>query len=243
MIVNRLISEILFGFTGLIGIINPIGIAFLFLERTEALTEQERDLLARKVAFNAFVVLMVAFFAGTPVLHFFGISMEALRIGGGFAVAVAGWQMLNEPDGPGGGDTPVKPIDANAIMTRAFFPLTMPLTVGPGSIATAIALNANRTHKLSEFALSSIVSIAVSVLVAIVIWQVYSRSALLSRYLGSEGTKVAKRVSAFLLLCIGVQIMLTGFSAFLQPIADGQVSKRPAPLRTCCAAGARTTSR
>ena len=229
MIVNRLISEILFGFTGLIGIINPIGIAFLFLERTEALTEQERDLLARKVAFNAFVVLMVAFFAGTPVLHFFGISMEALRIGGGFAVAVAGWQMLNEPDGPGGGDTPVKPIDANAIMTRAFFPLTMPLTVGPGSIATAIALNANRTHKLSEFALSSIVSIAVSVLVAIVIWQVYSRSALLSRYLGSEGTKVAKRVSAFLLLCIGVQIMLTGFSAFLQPIADWP-SKRPAPL-------------
>ena len=61
MIVNRLISEILFGFTGLIGIINPIGIAFLFLERTEALTEHERDLLARKVAFNAFVVLMVAF--------------------------------------------------------------------------------------------------------------------------------------------------------------------------------------
>ena len=220
MIVNRLISEILFGFTGLIGIINPIGIAFLFLERTEALTEHERDLLARKVAFNSFIVLLVAFFAGTPVLHFFGISMEALRIGGGFAVAVAGWQMLNEPDGPGGGDTPVKPIDANAIMTRAFFPLTVPLTVGPGSIATAIALNANRTHKLSEFMLSSIVSIAVSVLVAVVIWQVYSRSALLSRYLGSEGTKVAKRVSAFLLLCIGVQIMLTGFSAFLQPIAD-----------------------
>lgn len=220
MIVNRLISEILFGFTGLMGIINPIGIAFLFLERTESLTEHERDMLAKKVAFNSFIVLMVAFFAGTPVLHFFGISMEALRIGGGFAVAVSGWRMLNEPDVPGGGDSPVKPIDANAIMTRAFFPLTMPLTTGPGSIATAIALNANRTHKLSEFMLSSIVSLAVSALVAVVIWQTYSRSAFLARYLGTEGTKVAMRVSAFLLLCIGVQIMLTGFSEFLQPIAD-----------------------
>ncbi|OMG72991.1 MarC family protein [Burkholderia ubonensis] len=220
MIVNRLISEILFGFTGLMGIINPIGIAFLFLERTESLTEQERDLLAKKVAFNSFVVLLVAFFAGTPVLHFFGISMEALRIGGGFAVAVAGWRMLNEPDVPGGGDTPVKPIDVSTVMKRAFFPLTVPLTTGPGSIATAIALNANRTHKLSEFALSSLVSIAVSALVALVIWQTYSRSAFLARYLGTEGTKVAMRVSAFLLLCIGVQIMLTGFSEFLQPIAD-----------------------
>ncbi|MBN3821192.1 MarC family protein [Paraburkholderia sp. Se-20369] len=220
MIVNRLISEILFGFTGLIGIINPIGIAFLFLERTESMTEHERDMLAKKVAFNAFIVLLVAFFVGTPVLHFFGISMEALRIGGGFAVAVAGWQMLNEPDVPGGGDTPVKPIDASTVMKRAFFPLTVPLTVGPGSISTAIALNANRTHKLSEFVLSSLVSLAVSALVAVVIWQTYSRSAFLARYLGTEGTKVAMRVSAFLLLCIGVQIMLTGFSEFLRPIAD-----------------------
>ncbi|WP_179404470.1 MarC family protein [Burkholderia guangdongensis] len=220
MIVDRLISEILFGFTGLIGIINPFGIAFLFLERTESLTEHERGVLSKKVAFNAFVVLLVAFFAGTPVLHFFGISIQALRIGGGLAVAVAGWQMLNEPDVPGGGDTPVKQIDAATVMTRGFFPLTVPLTVGPGSIATAIALNANRTHKLSEFVFSSLVSVVVSVLVAIVIWLTYSRAAFFARHLGTDGTKVAMRVSAFLLLCVGVQIMLTGFSEFLQPIAD-----------------------
>lgn len=220
MIVDRLISEILFGFTGLMGIINPFGIAFLFLERTESLTEAQRAALARKVAINAFIVLLAAFFVGTPILHFFGISLEALRIGGGLAVAVAGWQMLNEPDVPTGGDTAAQPVEPRNAMARAFFPLTIPLTTGPGSIATAIALNANRTHKLSEFVLSSIVSVAVSALAALVIWQTYSRAAFLARYLGTEGTKVAMRVSAFLLLCVGVQIMLTGFSEFLQPIAD-----------------------
>lgn len=86
MIIDRLISEILFGFTGLMGIINPFGIAFLFLERTDSLTERQRAVLARKVAINAFIVLLVAFFLGTPVLHFFGISMEALRI-----AAVSRW--------------------------------------------------------------------------------------------------------------------------------------------------------
>lgn len=220
MIVDRLISEILFGFTGLMGIINPFGIAFLFLERTESLTEAQRAALARKVAINAFIVLLAAFFVGTPILHFFGISLEALRIGGGLAVAVAGWQMLNEPDVPTGGDTAAQPVEPRNAMARAFFPLTIPLTTGPGSIATAIALNANRTHKLSEFVLSSIVSVAVSALAALVIWQTYSRAAFLARYLGTEGTKVAMRVSAFLLLCVGVQIMLTGFSEFLRPIAD-----------------------
>ncbi|AAU46585.1 conserved hypothetical protein TIGR00427 [Burkholderia mallei ATCC 23344] len=212
MIVDRLISEILFGFTGLMGIINPFGIAFLFLERTESLTEAQRAALARKVAINAFIVLLAAFFVG--------ISLEALRIGGGLAVAVAGWQMLNEPDVPTGGDTAAQPVEPRNAMARAFFPLTIPLTTGPGSIATAIALNANRTHKLSEFVLSSIVSVAVSALAALVIWQTYSRAAFLARYLGTEGTKVAMRVSAFLLLCVGVQIMLTGFSEFLRPIAD-----------------------
>lgn len=96
--VESLISDILFGFTGLISIINPIGIAFVFLDRTASLTTEERTALARKIAINVMCVLLVAFFIGTPILHFFGISMQALRIGGGLAVAVGGWQMLNAPD-------------------------------------------------------------------------------------------------------------------------------------------------
>ncbi|MFP3508001.1 MarC family protein, partial [Burkholderia sp. SIMBA_062] len=71
---------------------------------------------------------------------------------------------------------------------KAFFPLTIPLTTGPGSIATAIALNANRTHKLSAWLLSSIASVAISVLVMVVIYYVYSRAARLAHYLGVEGT-------------------------------------------------------
>ncbi len=219
--IESLISDILFGFTGLISIINPIGIAFVFLDRTATLTDEERRLLAKRVAMNAFFVLLAAFFVGTPILHFFGISMEALRIGGGLAVAVSGWQMLNAPDTPPAvADPAVKQVDADSASSRAFFPLTIPLTTGPGSIATAIALNANRTHKLSAFLLSGLASIAISALVMLVIYYVYSRAARLAWYLGAEGTRVAMRISSFLLLCIGVQIMLTGFTGFLTPIAD-----------------------
>src|SRR5262249_11497770 len=96
--ISSLVSEILFGFTGLMSIINPFCIGFVFLDRTETLTVEERAALARRVAINAFFVLIVVFFVGTPVLHFFGISIEALRIGGGLAVAVSAWNMLNAPD-------------------------------------------------------------------------------------------------------------------------------------------------
>ena len=107
-------------------------------------------------------------------------------------------------------------------MSRAFFPLTVPLTTGPGTIATAIALNANRTHKLSEFVTSSIASVTISLLVMLVIYFTYSRATYFARFLGKEGTKVALRVSAFLLLCIGVQIILTGLSEFLAPLAGAR---------------------
>ncbi|WP_028224137.1 MarC family protein [Paraburkholderia ferrariae] len=220
--IESLISDILFGFTGLISIINPIGIAFVFLDRTAWLSDEERRQLAWRVAMNAFFVLLVAFFVGTPILHFFGISMEALRIGGGLAVAVSGWQMLNAPETPveKEQDPAVKRVGPESATGKAFFPLTVPLTTGPGSIATAIALNANRTHKLSAWLLSGIASIVISALVMVVIYYVYSRAARLSKYLGVEGTRVAMRISSFLLLCIGVQIILTGLTGFLTPIAD-----------------------
>ncbi|WP_175714351.1 MarC family protein [Burkholderia ambifaria] len=215
MPVDRLIPEILFGFTGLIGIINPIGMAFVFLERTQSLTEAERATLSKQLATNVFFTLLVIFFIGAPVLNFFGISMEALRIGGGFAVAVAGWSMLNAPDVPGG-DSAAHGDDLPKLMARAFFPLTVPLTIGPGSIAAGIALHANRARTAADYLASGVVSVAVAALVAFAIWQIYSRATTLARYLGSEGTKVAMRVSAFLLLCVGVQIMLTGLAAFVQ---------------------------
>ncbi|WP_153101692.1 MarC family protein [Paraburkholderia hayleyella] len=219
--IHSLISEILFGVTGLLSIINPFGIAFVFLDRTESLSPDERAVLAKRIAINAFCVLLVVFFAGTPILHFFGISMEALRIGGGLVVAVSGWQMLNAPDTPQRPASDVRPVDADNAMSRAFFPLTIPLTTGPGTMATAIALNANRAHKLTDFMLSMVTTISIALIVALVIYFIYSRAATFARYLGAEGTKVALRVSAFLLMCVGVQIILTGLSEFITPLVSG----------------------
>jgi multiple antibiotic resistance protein len=216
---SSLISDILFGFMGLISIINPVSGAFIFFDSTLSFTDDERRLLAKRVAVNSFCVLIVTFFVGTPILKFFGISIEALRIGGGLAVAVAGWNLLNAPDRSPDAPQPVEQFDPEAASSKAFFPLTIPFTTGPGTIATAIALNANRTRKLSDFVTSSIASVVISVLVGLVIYYVYARSARLARYLGVDGTRVALRVSSFLLLCIGVQIILTGLQGFLTPIA------------------------
>lgn len=211
-----MLSRTLLEFGTLFAIINPLGLAFVFLNRTMSLSDPEREIVARQVAIYSFSVLIVSLFAGTFILGFFGISIPALRIAGGLVVAASGWTMLNQShDEEATGATSTKNLEA--VRREAFFPLTVPLTAGPGTIATAITLGA--AHPLaSGQALAQLGSILVAALISLIIYRAYAKVSRLARIVGAEGTRVVMRLSAFLLMCVGVQIMLTGFTEALQPL-------------------------
>src|SRR3954469_6155493 len=122
-----LLEQFLFGFSTLFAIINPYGLSFIFLDRTMAISDAERRVLAKRVAVTAFCVLLVSLFAGATILRFFGISLPALRIGGGLVVAVSGWSMLHAE--PSFQDAhAASTVNFEAIQKMAFFPFTIPLT-------------------------------------------------------------------------------------------------------------------
>lgn len=225
-VVAKLVSGWLFGFSTLISIINPFGGAFIFQGMTQWLTPRERARLARAIALNSFVVLLVALFLGARVLGFFGISLEALRIAGGLAVAVAGWRMLSEePEATAErrGGAP-EAMDTAPVDRMAFFPLTLPLTTGPGSIAAAIALGAERQSAgagSGDAPVAAAAAMLIAASVAATVWIFYANAAALARRLGPQGTLVATKLTAFILLCIGVQIMLTGATDALRSSLAG----------------------
>lgn len=204
-----LLREFLFGFGTLFAIINPYGLSFVFLDRTNGLSDIERRVLAKRVAISAFAVLVVSLFAGTTILGFFGISLPALRIGGGLVVAASGWEMLHEKP-PSERQASVAQPSLEALKRMVVFPLTIPLTTGPGTIATAIALSANRPAFMQGALVSSLVSLVVALAISMTILNAYTYSGSMARLFGREGTYTVTRMSAFLLLCVGVQIMLTG---------------------------------
>lgn len=215
-LIAKLISLWLFGFSTMLSIINPFGIAFVFHDMTRWLTARERSQLARRIGINSFIVLVVAMFLGSRVLSFFGISLEALRIGGGLAVAAAGWTMLRaEPQATAAPNA----MDTAPVERMAFFPLTLPLTTGPGSIAAAIALGAERSTSSQDMLLVSALSaLMVAASVAACVWVAYAYAEAIARRIGPQGTLIATKLTAFLLLCIGVQIILTGASDALRPL-------------------------
>ena len=211
-LVVRISTEFLIGFSALFSLINPLGMAFVFAEKTRTLPDEVRANLARSVASYSLVLILAAMLLGAPILSFFGIGLPALRIAGGLLVALAGYGMLTAPEVRD--DEDVAPVTAATAEAMAFFPLTMPLTVGPGTIAASIALGAQDKGGL----IGHLVIWAVALPVAISIYFCYRHAATVAKAIGPKASRIMARLTAFLLMCIGVQMILTGASAWLAPL-------------------------
>lgn len=214
---NEAISAMLMAFPALFSIINPVAGVFIFREATADRSRADRHMLARRVGIYSFIVMMVSLVGGPFVLEAFGISYAALRIAGGIVLSLFAWELLGSPEKrqtrkqeQAAGAERRPPDDV------AFFPLTLPLTTGPGTIAVAVALGAG--HKLpgsSGFFLGvAVAALAMSALIGVMYW--YADR--ISDVLGQTGSRTVTRLSAFLLFCIGVQLLINGVTDALKPL-------------------------
>jgi multiple antibiotic resistance protein len=139
----QLLTEtFLLTFSGLFSIVNPFGAALIFSQVTLDRTHAERRHLARRIAVYAAIIMLAALWTGTYVLGFFGITVSALRIAGGFVVAASAWNLLFQNERHEASKQQ-QASGAEGAESIAFFPLTMPFTAGPGTIAVAIAIGSN----------------------------------------------------------------------------------------------------
>ena len=208
--VRGVVQGILLAVAALVPIVNPLGTAPLFLSLTQDLTHAERAVLARRVAINGFVILVVAIFAGDYVLDFFGVSVPVLQIAGGLVVASLGFRLLHHSDHD---PEPRPAASSTALGAKAFYPLTLPLTVGPGAISVAVTLGANFPSTPQPFVYDAISATIGAFVVCVLTYFCFAFAERLQRALGPTGLAVVMRLSAFILLCIGVQILWNGVDA------------------------------
>jgi multiple antibiotic resistance protein len=162
------------------------------------------------------VLLIASVLVGAYVLDFFSLSVNVVRVAGGLVVCSVAWQLLNQPDAPASVSAEaVRSATPDDLALRAFYPLTLPLTVGPGSISVAITLGANQPTNARQLVLTFLAHSAGMAFVTVVIYLCYRYADRLLGRLGRTGTSMLLRLSAFILLCIGVQIIWNGLSALL----------------------------
>jgi multiple antibiotic resistance protein len=210
-------NAFLLGFPALFSIVNPLSGAFIFGGVTEGRLIDERSRLARQVAIYSLLVMLVALWAGSFVLAIFGITLAALRVAGGVVVALTAWELLNRPEHreERKQEQAAPAADSDDI---ALFPMTIPITTGPGTMAVAVALSASRPRTPEVFAWFVVGMSAAAVALALVVWIAYRSTDRIARLMGPAGSRTVTRLSAFLLLCIGVQILITGVEDVLGPL-------------------------
>jgi multiple antibiotic resistance protein len=213
-LVEELLHALLVVPLTLLPIMNPLSSAPVFM-LTAGDDAGNTKRLARQVSLNCLYVILGALFVGTYVLDIFGISLPIVRVGGGLLVAASGWRMLDKSE-----DDEVRAavargqvaLSAREIAQRSFFPLTFPLTTGPGTISAAIALGAALPREPARYVVAALVSVAGAIVTVVVIYLVYRNASRVLARLGDVGTLVMARLMAFVLLCIGIQILWTGWS-------------------------------
>ncbi|HWK70398.1 MarC family protein [Pollutimonas sp. M17] len=207
----------LFALATLLPILNPPAVAPIFLTLTEGAGTQVRTQLAKRVAVNILIMLAIAMFAGNVVLDFFGISLPIVRIGGGLLVIATAWRLVSASDYDAEhAQNMAEAYSLEQVRSKAFYPLTFPMICGPGALSAALTVGATlhdeRAWATTVKLAGSLPAIAVA---ALVVYLCLRFAAQFMHKLGPNGTAVLMRLSAFILLCLGVQIVWDGVHELL----------------------------
>ena len=204
-------------FSALLPVINPIGSALIFLGVVgDAPTDLFRD-LARRVAVSTVLFLLIIELVGATLLSFFGISLPVVQLAGGFVLAGMGWGLLNNQDGTKA--TKQDAADSSGggrLEGKVFYPLTFPITAGPGCIVVMLTLSAHasRTAVLPNILAHIGIAIAV-VALSVSVYMCYTYAPKITQKVAPQTAQGILRVIAFVLMCIGVQIAVNGLQALI----------------------------
>jgi multiple antibiotic resistance protein len=214
MPVNLVLDAVVLTIGALLPIMNPFSTAPLFVSLTAGCSEPRRNREARDGCVYAFGILITFLPLGGFIIDFFGISVAGMRVAGGLIIAVIGFRMLfpqPRAAGAAAADTDGQELGI------AFTPIAMPSLAGPGSISVVLTgATQIRSGHGSEWPFIYAGVILGMALTLVFAYLVLRGAGKLVRFLGPSGIDAMTRIFGFLLVCIGMQFLLTGIGDFFQ---------------------------
>lgn len=205
------ISLILTGFISLFSLINPLGALPVFISLTTGYEEKMRNQQIRKTCIYIVAICVISYFAGTYILNFFGISINALKIAGGIIISRSAFQLLNSKHKS---DVDIKMKEESSKKDDiSFTPLAMPLLAGPGSISYLINLSIENPSLEGN-----IMIISAIILVAVSIYILFNVGPRIISYMGQAGLTAMSKIMGFLVLAIGIQMITSSLLNMIKPL-------------------------
>jgi multiple antibiotic resistance protein len=210
-------------FSALLPLINPVGSALVFLGLVGTAPSRVYRALARRIAINTTLFLIVIELLGTVLLKFFGISLPVMQLSGGLVLAAIGWTTLNQNETDATNETKNKTELGDAatasLESKAFYPLTFPITAGPGCIVVMVTLSAHASARSVVYDIAAHAGIALAAAVlSVAVYVCYGYAPDITARVRPQTVHGILRVIAFVLLCIGVQIAWNGAEVLLKSV-------------------------
>jgi multiple antibiotic resistance protein len=207
------------GFSALLPLVNPLGSAFVFLGLVGLAPIDTYRSLARKIAFNTTIFLLVIALVGSSLLTFFGISLPIMQVSGGIVIAMIGWSLLNQKDStPSPEKTEaalpaVTEAEIASLKGKAFYPFTFPITAGPGCLVVMLTLSVHAKQRVFAQTALAYAGLLIAVLVlSASVYLCYAYAPKIVHAISPTTAHGILRVVAFILFCIGIQIAWNGLS-------------------------------
>ena len=196
----------------LISLVNPLGMAPLFLVLTDRFNPNERIAIAKKGMMTAVIVLIVFALVGSYIFKFYALTVDAFRITGGIIFFRNGLRML-EAKISRGRSTPKETEESLESNEIAVSPIGIPIIAGPGAITASMILS-GEAHNFLEYGIL-IFSILFTLVLTFYIFRGADR---LSVKLGTTGLRIIQRIMGILLMVIAVQFIINGITPVLETI-------------------------
>ncbi|APR97655.1 membrane protein [Pandoraea thiooxydans] len=201
--------DVLKSFISLLALINPIGAIPLFISLTEQQTPAEKQATLRTTAISVALVVACSALFGERIIHFFGISVASLEVGGGVIMLLMAVNMLNAQVG-NTRSTAEERDEAGARQNVAVVPLAIPLLTGPGTISTVIVYAGRSQHWYDLLFL-----LAVGALLGFVTWLALRMAEPIEGWLGRTGINVGTRLMGLILSALAVEFIVDGLKILL----------------------------
>ncbi|QMV71560.1 MarC family protein [Comamonas piscis] len=197
--------------------LSPIGISVFFLALTEGAPKELRQSMATRIAIQVSLLMVFFMLFGAIILNLFSLSIDVVRLGGGLLLAVIGWNMINAKPNEELTEKPAPPFSTESARLMSFYPLTFPLSFGPGTLAATITvsvtlLDSESSGVIAANLLGAIVGCLVAGSTVLVCYR-YADKVL--KPLGKSGVMIFLNFSAFILMCLGIQVAWGGLRNLL----------------------------
>ena len=209
----------LVAFITLFPAVNPIGTSFIVSPLLDGLDRKDRLNAAKKISFYCLCICVISILLGSWILKVFGLSLPVVQIAGGLIIFNMGWQLLSPNDNKNAQSEKVaQPADrVRQVQDLLFYPIAFPMTTGAGTISVLLTLSVSSADKDSKYYLIDMASVLVGALMVITLFYIcIANTDLVFKKIGDRGQKVVNKISAFIVMCVGLQIIWNGLSHILK---------------------------